>query len=74
MNCKYPSCHIDATHTWALVPLCQEHYEAIKTETETYYTSSMKGHELERRPQYMQISRLIPWSKDRQKQYKGGKI
>lgn len=79
MKCKYPNCKKKSTHTWALVDLCEEHYETIKTETETFYQPNSLGKsgrppnkdELINRPHYLQISHLIPWSKEKLGQLKG---
>ena len=65
--CKYPECTHDAALSWALVSLCEKHYELIKDETEKFYTKKIYSKtEFERRPHYLKISNMIPWSKERQ--------
>lgn len=59
-HCKCPNCHSAATHTWALVPLCQEHFEAMKRETELYYKKRIA---YAARLTYISIIHLIPWSR-----------
>jgi len=57
--CRFPSCARQATTTWALVPLCNEHRRAILDETREYY----KGRKpYWGREAYHHISHLIPWS------------
>ncbi|CAH1054069.1 hypothetical protein [Paenibacillus pseudetheri] len=53
-------CHSVATHTWALVPLCQEHFETVKKETELYYKKRIA---YAARLTYLSIIHLIPWSR-----------
>lgn len=59
-ECRCPNCNSAATHTWALVPLCQEHFEAVKQETHLYYKKRIA---YSARLTYMSISFLIPWSR-----------
>lgn len=58
--CKCPDCESEATQTWALVPLCQDHFEAVKKETDLYYR---KISAYSARLTYMSIVHLIPWSR-----------
>lgn len=64
MRCKLPDCKVTATKTWALVPICEGHHETIEAETDKYYLARSNKPEHMVRPYYMQISHLIPWSKD----------
>ncbi|OKP97741.1 hypothetical protein [Paenibacillus sp. P46E] len=60
-DCRYPDCKAAALQTWALVPLCAEHRELIREETERYYNQQkMPYHD---RKHFMQIMPLIPWSR-----------
>lgn len=64
MKCKFPGCHKVAGETWAQIPLCYEHRDAISEETIVFYTKKDTNRtEVERRPFYSQISDQIPWSK-----------
>lgn len=59
-RCKYPDCRKPAAATWALVPLCGDHREAIRAEAEAYYRGRLEYAE---RSDYLAISRMIPWSR-----------
>lgn len=59
-HCKCSDCRSVATHTWALVPLCQEHFEEVKKETELYYKKRIA---YAARVNYLSIMYLIPWSR-----------
>lgn len=61
-GCKYPDCDKRARKTWALVPLCDEHYEAIRSETAWYYKGTTNATYADR-TEYMKIAKLIPWSR-----------
>ncbi|WP_019123609.1 hypothetical protein [Brevibacillus massiliensis] len=64
MKCQYPDCRQPATKSWALVTLCESHHETIREETIMFYTRRDSNRsEVERRPHYMEISELVPWSK-----------
>lgn len=63
-KCRYPHCHQDVHKTWALVPLCKEHYESIAKETQRYYQG--QGRQKisdDERAYYHTIKPLIPWMK-----------
>ncbi|WP_019536566.1 hypothetical protein [Paenibacillus ginsengihumi] len=60
--CKYPSCTRKATSTFALVPLCGDHYDDIHAETIRYYRVTTKMQYAERE-HYLKIAKLIPWSR-----------
>ncbi|QHZ50012.1 hypothetical protein ERICV_05113 [Paenibacillus phage phiERICV] len=60
-KCEYPGCKKAAQETFALVPLCTEHHEAIKEETRLYYGNHSPKYKIHR-PMYCKIARLIPWS------------
>ena len=60
MTCKYPCCEKVATRDFALVPLCQEHYSEVLSETVTFYASKNQ-HTYEERNYYLNISKFIPW-------------
>ena len=73
-KCKYPGCTIEATNTWASVPMCTDHHELIRLETGKidgsgfYGNQRCKGRRVateQDRIHYKQISHLIPWSKVR---------
>jgi hypothetical protein len=66
-HCKYPDCSESTYGTWALVPLCKAHFEAIHKETFTYYRLITSKNEKRERPNYTKIAHLIPWSKMRLK-------
>ncbi|ETK29805.1 hypothetical protein M5W70_09180 [Paenibacillus larvae] len=66
MTCEYPGCKKAAQETFALVPLCTEHHEAIKEETRLYYGKHKPKYK-EMRPMYCKVARLIPWSQVSQK-------
>lgn len=57
--CTIPNCKAEADHTWALVPVCQLHYEEIMDEALKYYR---KRYTYQDRKIYLQIAPLIPWS------------
>lgn len=59
-DCQYPDCKAAATETWALVPLCEHHREAVRAETAQYYNRRITYH---MRHFYMGIMPLIPWSR-----------
>lgn len=60
MECQYPGCNQAAAQSWALVPLCAEHQEAIRAETVKYYSRRITYHG---RQYYMGIMPMIPWSR-----------
>lgn len=57
-GCKYPACRKPASKSWALIPICESHYEAIRKETEKYYRKIIKNSE---REIYNRIKHLTPW-------------
>jgi hypothetical protein len=59
-KCQYPGCPAHASKTWALVPLCDGHHEAIRWETERFYFERIKRGE---REHYAKIEALTPWGK-----------
>lgn len=62
--CKFPDCRNEAYKTWALVPLCKEHYESIKLETEMYYNGEGKNRlSYSEREIFLSIKPHIPWMK-----------
>lgn len=61
-RCKFPNCGGVATRTFALVPLCEHHGEAIWKETRRWYARRKKGWDLPTRDLYHEIEELIPWS------------
>lgn len=61
MLCKYPRCRNKAEKTFALVDLCEKHYELISEETKSYYARKIGMYE---REHYYKISSYIPWSKE----------
>jgi hypothetical protein len=62
-DCNYLSCNKAASKTWALVPLCQKHYDRISYETALFYRKADKNLTYENRKEYHKISHLIPWSR-----------
>ena len=63
LQCNYPDCNLRAAATWALVPLCRDHQEAIRTEVIRYYLT--RG--TYRRQTYERIRHLTPWGGASQK-------
>ncbi|CAM3879009.1 hypothetical protein COLU111180_12170 [Cohnella lubricantis] len=61
-GCKYPGCPKRARKTWALVPLCDDHHEVIRAETQRYYNGSVNA-KYNLRLEYLKIAKLIPWSR-----------
>ncbi len=39
--CRYPDCRTVATASWRLVPVCDEHREAVRAETVRYYAGKL---------------------------------
>jgi hypothetical protein len=62
-KCKYPGCGHNATKTWALVDLCEEHFVDVKVETQQYYgqKTGMFRIPYDERTYFHRISHLIPW-------------
>ncbi|MDF1511449.1 hypothetical protein Gp_5 [Bacillus phage vB_Bacillus_1020A] len=63
-RCKVPECRKEVHDTWALVPLCKEHYEDMKIETHRYYhgKGGLKiSHE--EREIFHSIAHEIPWAR-----------
>lgn len=62
-KCKYPNCKGHATKTWALVPLCEGHFETIQTETTMFYKRAMSRNSVsaESRVHYLKIKPFTPW-------------
>lgn len=61
-KCHYPHCKKLANRLWALVPLCDQHYEDIRDETKLYYERPGASIKYEERTEYLKIAHLIPWS------------
>lgn len=57
-KCKYNSCKAKATHTWALVDLCEDHYEMVKDEVNEYYRKRIFKNE---RAVFQKIKKFTPW-------------
>lgn len=69
-KCKYPNCNNHAEKTFALVPLCEKHFDSINRETSLFYKKGMKGQKFNAREdairrEYAKIAYLISWSKER---------
>lgn len=64
-RCKYPGCKKQANKTWALVGLCNEHYDNIKLETLVHYGHREGAFRIpyDERSHYIKIANLIPWSR-----------
>lgn len=63
-QCKIPECTVLASETWARVPVCMTHRDALRKEALRYYVGSGgQGTEAEQRPLYFKITHRIPWSK-----------
>lgn len=73
MKCQFEDCMIDASHTWALLPLYAAHHELIKTETSRFYYDG-GGVEQVARPNYYKIDLRIACSKRNLKLKRGEKI
>lgn len=58
-ECRYPGCFCDAVITYALVPICIEHYLKITQETAMYYEGRLDRY-AERR-HLLKINHMIPW-------------
>ncbi|WP_127580170.1 hypothetical protein [Paenibacillus koleovorans] len=56
--CKVPGCCEWATRTWATVPLCQAHRDAIEREHVKYYWGHITA---DNRVTYKLIWRYTPW-------------
>lgn len=63
--CTMPGCTNRAEATFALIPLCEDHHEIIRHETDRYYNNHPCAAEKYLRPQYRKIDSLIPWSRKR---------
>ncbi|MOA57031.1 hypothetical protein D3C78_1811290 [compost metagenome] len=63
--CRFPGCTQRSDQTFALVPLCEEHAEAIWAETRDYYSKRLNAAEQYMRPLYRRIEMDIPWSRAR---------
>ena len=61
-KCQYPHCPLKQHGTFALVPLCRGHLQAIWDETHAYYKANRQRNYERDRPEYHKISKLIPWS------------
>lgn len=61
-RCNYPGCNKVATESWALVPLCEDHYLKIQAETNFYYNPTSVRMKYEDRTEYLKIAEQIPWS------------
>ncbi|MEB3103065.1 hypothetical protein [Ferviditalea candida] len=59
-KCQYPNCRHPASVTWALVPVCQEHWKSIYLETVQYYRKAISR---EQRVVYAEIESLTPWQR-----------
>ncbi|MBD0381225.1 hypothetical protein [Paenibacillus sedimenti] len=57
LRCRYPGCKANASKTWALVNICEEHHEAIYWETAKYYAES--GITYKEREHYLKITHMI---------------
>ncbi len=66
-KCKYPNCCNEATKTFALVDLCERHFDLIMDETKLFYAREIVYHQ---RIQYLKISSLIPCSKENEDPWK----
>lgn len=64
--CKFPGCNKPSYKTWALVPLCKEHYGGIVEETKHFYSNqaSQKIYDDERFI-FHSIKHHIPWARKR---------
>jgi hypothetical protein len=64
-KCKFPNCHHVSKKEWALVDLCEDHYDDIKKETHQFYheKSPMFYLSEEERTSYHAIAHLVPWRK-----------
>ena len=62
-RCKYPGCGKRGDKTWALVPLCGDHFETIRAESKKYFAGSQHM-KYEDREHYRKIAKLIPWSQE----------
>lgn len=60
-RCRYPGCNTSPRMTWALVPLCVEHWENIKIETNRFYKRGNSRNYEQMRPHYLKIAHLTPW-------------
>lgn len=67
--CRMPGCTDRAETTFALIPICDFHYEIIHDETMNYYTKHSQVPDKYARPQYRKIDALIPWSRKRMGKY-----
>jgi hypothetical protein len=63
LKCKYPGCMARGKETWALVPLCDGHHEAIRWETIKFYEGERVKTDDGYRPEYKKIAHLTPWRK-----------
>jgi putative ribosome biogenesis GTPase RsgA len=63
-KCQFPNCKHVADKTWALVDLCEDHYQDIKKETYQYYNGKrqFKIYQ-EDRTSYFAIAHLTPWKR-----------
>ncbi|MCC2250514.1 hypothetical protein JUJ52_11130 [Virgibacillus sp. AGTR] len=62
-KCNYPECNKSAATSFALVPLCVDHFVLIRDETNKYYQSNSKvGNHMKHieREHYHKISHLTP--------------
>ncbi|MEK4519989.1 hypothetical protein NSS64_32420 [Paenibacillus sp. FSL H8-0122] len=58
--CSVPTCQLDATTTWATVPVCQYCRDIIMQEQLEYYRGKLQEHE---RCRYIRIRHMTPlWS------------
>lgn len=63
-KCQYPGCSHESDKTWALVKLCDGHYQDIKEETDRYYHGVGAKHISSwERLYFRQIEHLMPWNR-----------
>lgn len=59
-RCNVRYCRHPATDTWALVPVCEEHYGEIRLEQIRYYRGKINADE---RLTLQAIQHLTPWGR-----------
>jgi hypothetical protein len=56
-ECSVPTCRLNATTTWATVPVCQSCKNIIRNEQFAYYKGKIAEHE---RRRYIRIRHMTP--------------
>lgn len=56
-ECSVPTCRLNATTTWATVPVCQSCKNVIRTEQLDYYKGKIAEYE---RRRYIRIRHMTP--------------